>query len=263
MAAASPYIRQEPGSNHLWVLVAFALIAFAAGLGYALAYGELQAFFLAASLVTSLAVLMDFRIGVVLLVVLLPLHGTQLFPFGLMGIPGLNPLNLLIVSTAAAYLLRGGSLARLVPRPLLWLLAAPIVVGGAMGLAHFDQIAGFFFDTDLAVFETRTGYLQLFAFRPLLIIAVAMLLAVAVAQSQKPERFLVPMMLAVWLMARPNSIHVGASGLIFGWFGYLPGDLRIERDAVRLFIPITSMILVSVVLTTFLRLVFFVLRRVF
>ena len=48
-----------------------------------------------------------------------------------------------------------------------------------------------------------------------------------------------------------------------GWFGYLPGDLRIERDAVRLFIPITSMILVSVVLTTFLRLVFFVLRRVF
>lgn len=27
--------------------------------------------------------------------------------------------------------------------------------------------------------------------------------------------------LAVWLLARGNTIHVGASGLIFGWFGFL------------------------------------------
>lgn len=27
--------------------------------------------------------------------------------------------------------------------------------------------------------------------------------------------------LAVWLLGRPNSIHIGASGLVFGWFGFL------------------------------------------
>jgi membrane associated rhomboid family serine protease len=27
--------------------------------------------------------------------------------------------------------------------------------------------------------------------------------------------------LAVWLFGRPNSIHIGASGLVFGWFGFL------------------------------------------
>jgi membrane associated rhomboid family serine protease len=27
--------------------------------------------------------------------------------------------------------------------------------------------------------------------------------------------------LAVWLLGRPDSIHVGASGLVFGWFGFL------------------------------------------
>lgn len=36
---------------------------------------------------------------------------------------------------------------------------------------------------------------------------------------------------------------------LFGWFGNLPGDIRIEGDNTRVFIPITSMIIVSVVLT--------------
>jgi hypothetical protein len=33
------------------------------------------------------------------------------------------------------------------------------------------------------------------------------------------------------------------------WFGRLPGDIRIETENGRLFIPITSMIIVSVVLS--------------
>lgn len=36
---------------------------------------------------------------------------------------------------------------------------------------------------------------------------------------------------------------------LFSWFGNLPGDIRIENENSRVFIPITSMILVSVVLT--------------
>ncbi len=33
------------------------------------------------------------------------------------------------------------------------------------------------------------------------------------------------------------------------WFGHLPGDIRIERESVHVYVPIVSMILVSVVLT--------------
>jgi membrane protein DedA with SNARE-associated domain len=39
-----------------------------------------------------------------------------------------------------------------------------------------------------------------------------------------------------------------------GWFGRLPGDIRIERDHVRIYIPIVSMLVVSVVLSLLLRL---------
>jgi hypothetical protein len=33
------------------------------------------------------------------------------------------------------------------------------------------------------------------------------------------------------------------------WLGHLPGDIRIEKDNMKIFIPITSMILLSLLLT--------------
>lgn len=35
----------------------------------------------------------------------------------------------------------------------------------------------------------------------------------------------------------------------FGWFGNLPGDIRLESENSRVYIPITSMIVVSIGLT--------------
>jgi hypothetical protein len=34
-----------------------------------------------------------------------------------------------------------------------------------------------------------------------------------------------------------------------GWFGSLPGDLRVERDNMRLYVPIVSMLVISVLLS--------------
>ncbi len=42
---------------------------------------------------------------------------------------------------------------------------------------------------------------------------------------------------------------------LFSWFGNLPGDIRIEGENSRVYIPITSMILISVVLTVLVNLV--------
>lgn len=47
---------------------------------------------------------------------------------------------------------------------------------------------------------------------------------------------------------------------LFSWFGHLPGDIRIEGDDSRVFIPITSMIVVSVALTLVVNLVGWVFR---
>jgi len=41
---------------------------------------------------------------------------------------------------------------------------------------------------------------------------------------------------------------VARSGLL-SWFGRLPGDIRIIREHVQIYVPITSMILVSAVIS--------------
>src|SRR3970282_447127 len=173
MAPASPYLRQEPASSHLWLLAAFGLVAFAAALGIALAYGEIAAFYVGLSLVASLAVVFDYRIGVVLLILILPLGWTNLFPHGLLGVRGLNPLNIVVLATLLAYLLRGGKLARLAPKPLLWLFVVPILIGGLLGMGQVDRIPELFFDDDGLTFTNSVGYLRDMVVRPLLIVVVA------------------------------------------------------------------------------------------
>jgi len=41
---------------------------------------------------------------------------------------------------------------------------------------------------------------------------------------------------------------------LFAWFGHLPGDIRIERDGLRVYIPIASSLLLSLILTLLLNL---------
>jgi hypothetical protein len=58
--------------------------------------------------------------------------------------------------------------------------------------------------------------------------------------------------LGLMLMLIGAALAVGgwllASGWL-GWFGRLPGDVRIVSDSTRVYIPITSMLLLSVVIS--------------
>ena len=66
--------------------------------------------------------------------------------------------------------------------------------------------------------------------------------------------------------AGPAIVGAGVALVVVGllvwsgalaWFGRLPGDIRIGRDTVRVYIPIVSMLLVSAVLS----LVLYLIRR--
>jgi uncharacterized membrane protein len=52
-----------------------------------------------------------------------------------------------------------------------------------------------------------------------------------------------------------GAILLWAPGLL-GWFGHLPGDIRIERDNGSFYFPITSMLAVSIVLSILVNLFF-------
>jgi membrane protein implicated in regulation of membrane protease activity len=63
------------------------------------------------------------------------------------------------------------------------------------------------------------------------------------------------------MRAAPALIVLGIVLIIVGvlawtgllsWFGRLPGDIRIEREHTRIYVPVTSMLVVSVVLSVLL-----------
>src|SRR5687767_7696280 len=141
MAAASPSLAPSPGpalryesaaGNYAWILVGAGLLAFAVSAGVALAVGEVQAVWVGLSLVTCVAVLFDFRVGAVALILMLPVSATTVFPHELMGITGLNPINLLLAGTLAAFVIRGWQqrAGALLPRPLVWMYIVPIAIAG-------------------------------------------------------------------------------------------------------------------------------------
>ena len=203
MATASPYLRAEPRSPYGWLLAAGGLIAFAVAGGVSLALGELQALFVTISIALCLAVFADYRIGAVALILMLPMQNIVWFPHALLGITGLNPANVVLLATLASYLVRGrqGLRGSFVPAPLGWLYLLPIAIAGLIGAPHAVDIVPGFYEREVIHFTEALGYLRDMLVRPLLMVVIALLVGAAAAQSQKPERFLVPIAVSVWLMA--------------------------------------------------------------
>jgi len=57
------------------------------------------------------------------------------------------------------------------------------------------------------------------------------------------------------LITLVGAVLLWAPGLL-GWFGHLPGDIRIERDNGSFYFPLTSMLIVSIVLSILVNLFF-------
>lgn len=178
------------------------LVALAGAMGALVALAEGQGAVAATALLACVFVMLDFRVGVVFLIVLMPLSESALFPHNMGGITGLNPLNVLLLATLGSLSLQraSGQLVRLVPRQLAWCYVAPIVVAGLLGMRHAGEIPATFFTQNLLAFSGSGGYLRDMMLRPLLMVLFALLVAAAVARSRQPKGFLLPMLAAIWVM---------------------------------------------------------------
>jgi O-antigen ligase len=201
-------LRYDSTTNYSPVVMAVAMLALALGCGYVLAVGELTGLYVALSLICVVAVLFDFRAGAVLLVLMLPMSASALFPHSMMGITGLNPLNLLLLATVGSYVLHG-RLQRAGPvldKPLVWLYIVPIAFAGVVGMRHVSEIPAVFYEIDALTYATARQYLLATVVKPMVIVAIAMMAGAAAARSQKPERFILPIAASVWLI---GLIHIG------------------------------------------------------
>jgi len=193
--------------------VAFALLGIACGA--AIAVGGLNAVYVCICATGCAFIAWDFRIGVVLLILLMPLSGSAVFPHALFGVTGLNPVNLLLVTTLAACMVQGlreRRTTRSIPPRLIWLYVFPLALAGAYGATHVGSIPSVFLETGSIEFDTSGGYLRDVLMKPLLIVIFALLLAQAVSKSKRPERFVIPTVISMWLMGLLVIGFVAASG---------------------------------------------------
>jgi O-antigen ligase len=146
----------------------------------------------------------------------MPLGATSYMPKSVFGIPALNAFNIVIVATLVSYLVRERA-KDLAPPALVWLYVLPILIAGVMGMPHVKDIAPILFEDDGLVFTGPGGYFAEMALRPLLMVAASMLVGAAAARSEQPERFLVPIMASVWVLALLQIGMVIASGVKLGF----------------------------------------------
>jgi hypothetical protein len=78
-------------------------------------------------------------------------------------------------------------------------------------------------------------------------------MSTAVGHAGRVSRELGPWLVGIGLVVVAVGALAWAGWL--SWFGRLPGDIRIERGGTYVFIPITSMLLVSVALSVVLGLI--------
>src|SRR5688572_23358295 len=222
-ALPGPRSRVRDAAESLWhsprarnIGFAVALVAFACLWGAAVAYAAVGAALLALSFVACLLCLRDFRVGVMILIVIMPVSSSTLFPHAMFGITGLNPLNLLIVATLAVFLMRAigtPALKGFLPRPLFWLYIVPLTAAAIIGMQHVHEIPRMLRAADMIFFNTQFGYVRDMLLKPFALVAYAALVGAAVAWSARPERFVIPMLVSVFVMAALAITFVALSGV--------------------------------------------------
>ena len=161
-------------------------------------------------------VMRDFRVGALLLIAFMPVSQSYMFPRAMFGITGLNPVNLLILTTLVSLAMRAlgdGTFKHFLPRKVFLLCLAPMILGASLGVFHVEEIPKQFHDLGLVEFTAPGGYLLDYLFKPITFVMYALLVAAAVERSEHQERFITPMIVSVFIMAGVAIGFVISSGI--------------------------------------------------
>src|SRR5205085_4686096 len=192
------------------------LFAFGGLWGAAVGVGGVPTLIVCMTFIACAFVLRDFRAGVVLLIAIMPVSQRYVFPHEMFGITGINPLNLVMLTTLTVLAMRTagtGVLSHITPKPLLWLYLVPIIFGGLLGAPHAADIPAVFRDEEMIYFTNGIGYLRDMLMKPMLFVIYALLVSVAVQRSEKPERFITPVVISVWIMACVVLVFTAMAGV--------------------------------------------------
>lgn len=156
------------------------------------------------ALLGSAIAVLNFRAGVWLSVVLLPFSATELMPRQILGITGLNPLNVILAATIASVFLsmaiRPASV-RFPRLPVIFLVYIGLLLAGAAaGLFYIDMAPPLPAGDGRMQELTPKKYLLEELFKPLIIVVVALLSAVTVRNDRSARKLVMAAGVALGLL---------------------------------------------------------------
>ena len=205
----------HPGLPHRALAIA-GLAIFGAMCGAAIGLAGLAALILFLVMIACVFVVRDWRAGVVLMVLIMPISQSYVFPHAMFGITGLNPLNVLMGVTMLSFLMamaNRGELKHFLPRSVAWLYLAPFLMGALLGMSHAGQIPQSFRDLDMIFFTDAPGYLRDMFAKPFLFVLYALLVAMAVRHSKEPAKLITPLVVSIVVMASVSLVYFVISGV--------------------------------------------------
>lgn len=187
------------------------------GLFFAVLYGLISAVFngwiallLFAPVLPVLFVLRDFRVGVVLLIVLMPLQNSPVLP----QFSGFNLVNYMVIATFGSLMLHHffAKDAVLVqwPRIFWWAYLLPIFAGTLLAIPHLKSVPQV---QELIVYSSTYIYVTSVVIKPLFAVLVAWMLGAAVIKSKRPGLFLIPLAVSAVVPALLVFVFLAKTGL--------------------------------------------------
>ena len=202
----------RPGAT--WLIPASILVAAAYGTVSAVLGGSV-ALLLFAPLLPVLFVFRDFRIGVILLALLLPLQRTPMLP----SFTGFNIVNYLTLATMAALIARVYfQPIRLAPFPHVfwWAYLLPIVLAGLLGVTRIDEVPARSLLLIGTAYATPKAYLAGLVIKPLFLIPAGWMLGTAAINSKRPATLVGVLAAAALLPALAIIAFVAYNGFDLG-----------------------------------------------
>jgi hypothetical protein len=159
------------------------------------------------------ATLTDFTVGVIAMCSFLPLASTNLLPRQILGITGLNPLNVIVLGTAAAFVVSATfRRSRLAPVPLFfWAYIAVLVFAGLNGARSVHKVPPFL--QEIVAFGTRGEYLISVLLKPLLALVATYLVAqAALDRKNRAVAIFVSAICGMLVLAAASAANIATGG---------------------------------------------------
>lgn len=163
--------------------------------------GEVPAVLTLTLLFVMAASIGNYKAGIMIAIVLLPLTATQMIPREIFGVKGFNPLNgalaLSILSLMMAKTVQRGAI--LIPRwpRHFWWYAGTIVLASLYGSLHTSSIPRYFTLLKIIDFNSASGYLRDILFKPAIMLLTAFMLSVVVANTRQARSYFVPLIISM------------------------------------------------------------------